>query len=110
MEHVYYNSGVNQVQAEVITNGTTVGGSWHSTNIDRSRFTKIANSFDSTGFASSANGGSVNTNGANPLPVKINSMYIGAFYVAYDPFVGHIKKITYYPQRVSNAQLQALTV
>ena len=108
IEHVYYTGGSNLIQAEVITNGGTSFSGWHGT--DRTKFTKIASGHDSSGFGSSANGSTPITSGTNPLPVKINSMYIGAFYVAYDPFVGHIKKITYYPQRISNAQLQALTV
>lgn len=41
-----------------------------------------------------------------PFP---NSLYIGKSYANYNMRRGHIRSITYYPQRLSNAQLQNLT-
>ena len=60
-------------------------------------------------FAISANGATVSTDtsGVVPMPTELR---IGNKGTAFnEPLNGHIKKLSYYPQRLSNLQLQALT-
>ena len=107
IEHIYYTSNTALAGAEVVTEGATVDDGWMT--VDRAQYAKIANAFAEDNFASSANGSVATTDTSGLVPRKINAMYIGAFYVNYDPFCGHIKKISYYPERLTNAELQALT-
>jgi hypothetical protein len=71
---------------------------------------KLAFGYKANDFAFCSNGGSVGTDTSGSVP-NINQMTIGyrnenqSF-----SYNGHIKKIVYYPQRLSNTQLQALTV
>ena len=67
---------------------------------------KTAYSLSNNDFALSLNGGSVAADTSGPVPT-INQVKIG---FGYDYLNGHIKSIQYYPLRLSNAQLQALTV
>jgi hypothetical protein len=57
-----------------------------------------------------ANGGSVATDTSVTVPSGINAMLIGANAPGGDTILnGHIRRIAYYPTRLANAQLQALT-
>ena len=67
---------------------------------------KTAYSLSNNDFALSLNGGSVAADTSGPVPT-INQVKIG---FGYDYLNGHIKSVQYYPLRLSNAQLQALTV
>ena len=49
------------------------------------------------------NGGSVAEDTSVTVPENITTLHIAP------DFYGHIKSIAYYPRRLSNAQLQALT-
>ena len=69
---------------------------------------KVATSYSADYFASSGLG--VLTSG--PAPVKVpavNRLQVGATNTGAVIWSGHIKRITYYPKRLSDAQLQALT-
>ena len=71
---------------------------------------KYATTYEVNNFAQSVNGGAsaVDTSGA--VPIGINELEIGGV-EATAAFVlnGHIRRIAYYPSRLTNAQLQALT-
>jgi hypothetical protein len=59
--------------------------------------------------AAAANGGAVGTDVSALVPV-VNRLYIGANSLGTGAFLnGTIKKIAYYPKRLTNAQLQAIT-
>ena len=63
-------------------------------------------------FAGSVNGSSVltDTNGTVNSPTyTLNRVRFGQYYYGDTIDTGHIKRFTYYPQRLSNAQLQNLT-
>ncbi len=71
---------------------------------------KIAGVYKLNDFAASLDGGSVTTDTSGAVQTGITDLYIGsikdsaAFHLN-----GHIKSIKYYPRRLTNAQLQALT-
>lgn len=60
-------------------------------------------------FALSVNGSAVFTDTAGIFPSTVNRMSIGSSYVAANFFNGYIRRITYYPRRLSNTELQTLT-
>lgn len=71
-------------------------------------FTKFVGSYATNNFAACANGGTVGTDASGSVPV-VDSLKLGRLYNDSYPLNGTIKKIAYYPMRVTNAQLQALT-
>jgi hypothetical protein len=62
-------------------------------------------------FATSYNGGSVATDTSGSVPTNVDRMRLGHDYLAATTgeLDGTISKIIYYPKRLTNAQLQALT-
>ena len=75
----------------------------HETNV----FCKSAIAVRQNDFAASANGLTPLTDTSGVLPTTMNTLSIGSYGTAY--LCGHIKKIAYYPKRLSNTELQALT-
>jgi len=76
-------------------------------------FTKVAIAYDHTGRKISANNTTVawkNTKLMNNQLSSVPTVFIGANHTGGNNLNGHIKKITYSPIAVSDAQLQALTV
>lgn len=69
---------------------------------------KVAGAFKANDFAASASGGTVTTDAAGSVPA-ITQLRIGTSGGG-DPINGHVRRIRFYPTRLSNAQLQALTV
>lgn len=70
-----------------------------------SGYVKVAGAYRVNDFAVSANASAVSTDASGLVPA-VNQMNICAYDNAWN---GTIKKIAYYPLRVTNAQLQALT-
>jgi hypothetical protein len=69
---------------------------------------KVANAYKVNDLASSQNGSSAYT-GSTWSPISATSFVIGSYVTAGQVVNNCIKKIAYYPLRVTNAQLQALT-
>jgi hypothetical protein len=69
---------------------------------------KIAYAYRTNDFAASANGGAALTDTSGNLPTN-NRMSIGSQNVGGSLFTGYMQRITYYPTRLTDAQLQALT-
>lgn len=67
---------------------------------------KTAYSFTENNFALSVSGSSVVSDTTGAMPASIVNLRVG---YGYGYLNGHIKSIQYYPRRLSNAQLQALT-
>jgi hypothetical protein len=65
---------------------------------------RIALAYSSAGFATVFNGGTVTTGGAAALPSGINRMLINGTGGAH-----YLRRVAYYPTRLSNATLQAIT-
>jgi hypothetical protein len=66
-----------------------------------------ADAYKVNDFAASVNAGTVGTDTSGSVPV-VNRLEIGAE-ASTNIFSGHIRKLSYYPRRIANAQLQALT-
>lgn len=66
---------------------------------------KVALAYKTNDVATTVNGASVQFDTSVLLP-RVSGMILG---VSGTPFNGHIKRITYYPRRLSNTDLQALT-
>jgi hypothetical protein len=68
----------------------------------------LAGAYKVNDFAASYNGANAVTDTAGTLPT-VTLLRIGQNRAAGNPLNGHIKKIAYYPIRLANAQLQAIT-
>jgi hypothetical protein len=70
---------------------------------------KIAFAYATNNAGVSVNGSSVTTDTSVTLPIDINRLFVGSSSFGTNYLNSTIKKIAYYPLRVTNAQLQALT-
>ena len=80
------------------TNATVTSGS----------LVKVSFGYDQIGISGSYNGGAIQTNTNPGLPV-VDRVGIGTTPYGGGNITGHIKRFTYWPQRLSNAQLVTLT-
>jgi hypothetical protein len=76
-----------------------------------SGFYKITGTYKTNDVAGVVNGGTVSTDTSVTLASfnRLNTANIGLYYISSRYINGTIKKIAYYPIRVTNAQLQGLT-
>ena len=72
-------------------------------------FNKVAFGYSATSYPISVNGTTAQTNTTTGLVSGVNQMLIGFASVTASPLNGTIKKLAYYPLRVTNANLVALT-
>jgi hypothetical protein len=70
---------------------------------------KIAATVGLNDFAASFNGQSTQTDTTGAVPMYVNQLALGASCNDTERMSGHIRRIAYYPTRLSNAELQALT-
>ena len=71
--------------------------------------TKTAAAFTQNSRAISANGTTAATSAIADFPIPAENAFIGCGPLGIDPLNGWIKSIAYYPRRLSDAELQALT-
>jgi hypothetical protein len=71
--------------------------------------TKTVGSYKVNDFAASKNSGIVQTDNSGVLPTTITTFNIGSLSGSLNKLNGTIKRISYYPQRLTNTNLQALT-
>ena len=91
----YTNAGVTQAFLNIASPITTGG--------------KVAFAYAANDFAASVQGGAVATDTSGTLTTDITVLRIGAFASNPAPLNGTIRSISYYPTRLSNATLQAIT-
>ncbi|MCY1371256.1 hypothetical protein D9M69_583910 [compost metagenome] len=78
--------------------------------IDPSQPVKSAFAWASNDFALSINGKATRTDTAGAIPALTTStLYLGKDYGSSRYLNGHLRSLRYYPARLSNAELQALT-
>lgn len=94
------DGGVAQVAGLAATPGFTANS-----------ITKRAFAYAANDFAACANGGTVVTQGTGTVPSNLNQLAIGHYAVGSvnSPWFGWIRRLTYYPTRLPNATLQALS-
>ena len=103
----FYTGGTSQAGFEVSAGGASQAGPWGSIT-NRAVFTKLVGAYKLNDIAYSNNGATVITDGTALIP-SVELLRIGNSYNNTKPLNGHIKRIVYYPKRLSNTQLQALT-
>jgi hypothetical protein len=86
--------------ATSVTSANTVSGS-----------VKMATAIKNNDFALSINGLTAVTNSSVTMTTAVSGFAIwsGSYGVSATPLIGTIKQITYYPRRLTNAELQAIT-
>lgn len=100
--------GSNTVRMSVDFNGSTQYS--NSATATTNSNIKTAFAYATNNFASAVNGGAVNSSSSGTVPSASLTAYIGDIRASFSkPLNGTIRKIAYYPVRVTNAQLQALT-
>jgi len=87
--------------------GTSFGPSLGSSTTTGTNY-KVAMAYKLNDFAATLNGGSVSIGTGGVVPT-VDRMFIGRRYAVNASLNGTIKKLAYYPQRLTNAQLQLLT-
>jgi hypothetical protein len=89
-------------------------GAGTQVNLDAGTFTinnnsKLAGTYQKNSFAVSLDGGSIAIDSSGDMVTPVDFMRIGSDYLPNVYLNGTIKKISYYPERLTNEQLQALT-
>lgn len=69
---------------------------------------KLVGTYKSNDIASCKNGGSLSVDASAIVP-RVSTATLAAAFDGSSSLNGHIKRITYYPKRLSNTELQALT-
>jgi hypothetical protein len=107
---VMFRQGVSGLSAmNVVTAGTTVVSSLTSgAAMAQDTGSKVAISYKVNDFAQSTNGAAVGTDTSGGVPV-VNRLSIGVTSTDTNRLNGYIKSLSYYPARLTNAQLQAIT-
>ena len=98
-----YSPAYAWVQSSGSTSAGLALGSPTSTGIDY----KVSMGYKLNDFAGSISG-LIYTDNSGSIP-EVNTMYIGRRYTLNKSLNGHIKQLRYYPERLTNTQLQNLT-
>ena len=92
----------------VHTSGASVADMQSGT-ITANQVFKTATAYGTNDFAKSLNGGSVATDTLGVVPTGLNQLIIGGGGFFSNRLNGRVQRITYYPRRLSNAELQGIT-
>jgi hypothetical protein len=71
---------------------------------------KMAGAYTVNDFAFCANGGTVATDTSGVLPVSPTTLRLGKFFTSTGFLNGYLRRVVFYPRRLTNAELQSLTV
>jgi hypothetical protein len=101
----------HQMSGYTAFTATVVGGVVQSNlGTNASAAASLAYAYKANDFAASANGATPTTDNSGTVPSALAYATIGKFdFGLAQSLNGHIRTIAYYPSRLSNAQLQALT-
>jgi hypothetical protein len=99
----------NKIRYQIIrVNGTVESNVTSGTAVADNVFGKNAMAYKVNDIAFSSNGATVGTDTLSRIP-EVDRAFIGTMLAGATPLNGNIKKIAYYPARISNAELQGLT-
>jgi len=120
--YVCDNTTANNMRIQVYNNGTAnfpgfsvAAGSvnqaslFAATGVAANLFSKFVGAYKVNDFAFSKDGASVLTDTTGVVPVSLVSMFIGSRVGNAEYLNGTIKRIAYYPRRLSNAELRGIT-
>ena len=93
----------------IVISGGAVQGNIDAGTFANNTFSTLSGAYKQNDIAACIDGGAVVTDTSATIPT-ITNLSIGQRYDGNNKINGHIKSIQYYPLRLSNAQLQALTV
>jgi hypothetical protein len=99
------DTGTTQVRHDVTNAGVTtaLGSPGVLATVNNEAFAYATNNYGGV-----LNGGAVSTAVSLTLPT-VNQINLGGGVAGVNPLNGHLRSLTYYPTRLANAQLQALT-
>jgi hypothetical protein len=100
-----YVQSNGQVYSEFSPRGTEAALSAGS---EVAGFNKLATAFAKNDIATSLNGSSVVTDTTCEIPNNTQTFYLG-WYTTGNGLSAHVKKFSFWPERLSNATLQALS-
>jgi hypothetical protein len=104
-----YNTGSVQTMDLAVTDGGVAQATLVAPNAITANATiKTAFAYAVNDFAFVRDAGVVQTDTSGTLPT-VDRLYIGANATGIGQWTSHIRRITYYPRRLSNAELQAIT-
>jgi hypothetical protein len=104
---IYRSGGGNDGRFAVLTSGAGQADIDTGPNLTQNTVYKLAGAYKLNDLAASISGLAAVTDASGTIPT-VSAMQIGAGRFA-TAFNGHIRRIAYYPVRLSNAQLPALT-
>lgn len=104
-------NGVYTYQAAAY--GATVNGGAGQANISAGAVTvnttqKVCYGYKVNSFAASLNGAAANLDGSGSIPT-VDRLSIGALYGSTNVLNGHVAKLAFYPQRLTNAEVRAFS-
>ena len=100
------NYQISNAAAFIVSVANVTQASLNPSTTDNLR--KLAGAYTVNDFATSVNGGTVATDTSGTIPV-VNQATFGSSPTGGAVLNGHIRKLSYYPVRCTDAQLQALT-
>ena len=103
--------GGSAVSATVNVRSASVSATIGDSGVDFSAsVVKLAGAFSGTSVSVTANSGSVIAGTTNGMPSGLTTMRLGGTNSLYlNALNGHLRRITYYPRRLSNAELVSIT-
>ena len=107
---VFYNAAVSTYAYSVRSSASEQSSITNLGALSVSSVIKIATAYKVNDLAASRNGAAALTDTSATLPTGIDRLEIGVTQAANTNLNGHIRRLTYYPARLVNAQLQALTL
>lgn len=106
IEHIWNNS--TSTLAGNVVASSSVQANIGASGLSRTAIQKFALSYKANDFAACVGGGAVATDTSGTIPV-VDRLVLGARPSSALILNGWIQRITYYPRRLSNAELQAIT-
>lgn len=106
--YIYFNSANSNVQAYSAAAGVTQCSIALGVSPDTLP-QRVAHAYKTDFFGAAMNGGAVVSDASGTTPSGINSLFIGRSPTDSNPMCGHIRRLTYFPTRLSNSTLQMLS-
>ncbi len=105
-----YNTATTATPFLLVADGGVTQASGANAAIGSNVVTKTGVGYKVNDFALITNGGTAATDTSGTVPAAVNRVYIAGSATGAQPINGHIRTVRYYASRLTNAQLQALTV